>query len=80
MFIAPMLLATKENPFSHHAYIFEPKIDGHRLILSSNREETRLFTRYNNECTKQYPELHRVPIDGDVVLDGEVCCIDPDKR
>jgi DNA ligase-1 len=55
-----------------------PKIDGHRLILSKSGEETRLFTRHHNECTRQYPELYNVPIDGDVVLDGEVCCTDPE--
>jgi DNA ligase-1 len=79
MFIAPMLLNSREKPFSDQAYIFEPKIDGHRLILSKHGEETRLFTRHRNECTSQYPELWDVPIDGDVVLDGEVCCTDPES-
>jgi DNA ligase-1 len=77
MFIAPMLLNSREKPFSDQAYIFEPKIDGHRLILSKSGEETRLFTRQHNECTRQYPELSDVPIDGDIVVDGEVCCTDP---
>ena len=78
MFIAPMLLYSREKPFSDQAYIFEPKIDGHRLILSKSRDETRLFTRNHNECTMQYPELYHVPIDGDIVLDGEACCTDPE--
>ncbi|NHN33663.1 ATP-dependent DNA ligase [Paenibacillus agricola] len=78
MFIAPMLLHSREKAFSDQAYIFEPQIDGHRLILSKSEEETRLFTRQHNECTSQYPELWQVPIDGDVVLDGEVCCTDPE--
>jgi DNA ligase-1 len=79
MFIAPMLLDQQEKPFSDTAYVFEPKIDGHRLIIAKNGNETRLFTRHKNECTRQYPELWNVPVDGDVVLDGEVCCTDPDS-
>ncbi len=72
-----MLADSRETPFSDQAYVFEPKVDGHRLILSKNGKETRLFTRDGLECTKQYPELHGVPIEGDVVLDGELCCLDP---
>lgn len=36
MFIDPMLLATAPGPFSDSRYIFEPKIDGHRLIYSQH--------------------------------------------
>ncbi|WP_028547999.1 ATP-dependent DNA ligase [Paenibacillus sp. UNC451MF] len=79
MFISPMLADSRETPFSDQAYVFEPKVDGHRLILSRSGNETRLFTRDGLECTKQYPELHCVPIEGDVVLDGELCCTDPDS-
>jgi DNA ligase 1 len=76
MYISPMLLQSSDKPFNDPAFVFEPKIDGHRLILSRKNEETRLWTRNKNECTRQYPELHQVPIEGDVVLDGEVCCVD----
>jgi len=79
MFISPMLLDAKDKPFSDPAYIFEPKMDGHRLILSRNGLETRLFTRDHKDCTRQYPELHQVPVVGDLVLDGEVCCTDPES-
>ncbi|WP_240415046.1 RNA ligase family protein [Paenibacillus periandrae] len=78
MFIEPMLLHPQENPFSDQDFLFEPKIDGHRLILSKSVEGVRLYTRHHNECTGQYPELWDVPIDDDVVLDGEVCCADPE--
>jgi DNA ligase 1 len=41
--------------------------------------ETRLFTRHNNECTRQYPELWNPAVSGDdYILDGEVCSVDPD--
>ncbi|WP_218097265.1 ATP-dependent DNA ligase [Paenibacillus allorhizosphaerae] len=79
MFISPMLPEHTQNPFADDSYIFEPKMAGHRLILSRDAKETRLWTRHMEECTRQYPELHHVPIEGDdLVLDGEVCCINPD--
>jgi len=80
MFLPPMLLEKRENPFDDDRYIFEPKIDGHRLILSMEAGQVRLFTRHNNDVTLQYPELHDVPIDdsSDVVLDGEVACQNED--
>jgi len=76
MFISPMLLETAYAPFSDDKYIFEPKIDGHRLILSQTNGQTRLYTRHNNDCTKQYLELH-TPFADDIILDGEVACINP---
>jgi DNA ligase-1 len=78
MFLSPMLLQKRETPFDDDRYVFEPKIDGHRMIISIQNGEVRLFTRNNNDVTNKYPELHDVPIDdhSDVVLDGEVACID----
>lgn len=76
MFIEPMLLMKQEHPFEDSNTIFEPKIDGHRLILSRINRETRLYTRHNNDCTAQYPELHDVPAAKDIILDGEVYCTD----
>jgi DNA ligase-1 len=71
-----MLLQTAPGPFSHSDYIFEPKIDGHRLIYSQQAGKIQLYTRHNNECTQQYPELH-LPFMDDVILDGEIACVDP---
>lgn len=76
MFISPMLLETAPGPFSHSDYLFEPKVDGHRLIYSQQSGNVRLYTRHNNDCTQQYPEL-LLPFDSDIILDGEVACTDP---
>ncbi|MEN1990213.1 ATP-dependent DNA ligase [Paenibacillus hubeiensis] len=75
--LSPMLLETAAGPFSHSGYIFEPKVDGHRLIYSQQSGSIRLYTRHNNDCTRQYPEL-QLPFREDVILDGEVACVDPD--
>ncbi|MGG3504773.1 ATP-dependent DNA ligase [Paenibacillus lautus] len=77
MFISPMLLETASGPFSHDNYIFEPKIDGHRLLFSQEGGRIRLYTRHETDCTQQYPEL-LTPFDDDILLDGEVACTDPE--
>ncbi|MCY9737946.1 ATP-dependent DNA ligase [Paenibacillus alvei] len=77
MFISPMLLEKRDIAFSDTAYIFEPKFDGHRLIYSYSNGVTRLYTRHNNECTKQYPELLESGVDDGTILDGEVVVFDP---
>lgn len=75
MFLEPMLLEKRDRPFDDSRFIYEPKIDGHRLVLSKIGGNTKLFTRHHNECTVQYPELLSLPIEKDIVLDGEVYCI-----
>lgn len=77
MFIDPMLLASAPGPFSDPRYIFEPKIDGHRLIFSQQDGVVRLYTRHNNDCTAQYPEIASALFPHDIVLDGEIACVDP---
>ncbi|BFH11201.1 ATP-dependent DNA ligase [Bacillus cereus] len=77
MFIPPMLLETSERAFTDDRYIFEPKFDGHRAILTHSGGRTHIYTRHNNECTRQYPELLSVPFNEDMILDGEIVCIDP---
>lgn len=76
MFISPMLLQTAPGPFSHSDFIYEPKIDGHRMIYSQQNGKVRLYTRHNNDSTRQYPEL-KLPFTDDIILDGEVACVDP---
>ncbi|MFD2752397.1 ATP-dependent DNA ligase [Virgibacillus siamensis] len=73
-----MLLETAYEPFSDDKYIFEPKIDGHRLIYSQVAGKTKLYTRHRTECLRQYPELLEGSFDKDIVLDGEVAVADPE--
>lgn len=74
MFISPMLLEKVEEPFDSDEYLFEPKFEGHRLIVSLINGQVKMFTRHHNEVTRQYPELFNVPVGNnmDVVFDGEV--------
>lgn len=75
MFIKPMLLTVKKHPFSNPDYIYEPKFDGHRLLLSFENGKTDIYTRHGTNCTSQYPELWHPPVQKNVVLDGEVICL-----
>lgn len=73
-----MLLEKKEEPFDDPRYIFEPKIDGHRLLLVKDGDAVKLWTRHENEVTLKYPELHLPPLNCfSCVLDGEVAYVDP---
>lgn len=76
MFIEPMLLEQRDKAFDDRKFLYEPKIDGHRLILRKTDGKTNLYTRHHNDCTEQYPELHSLSIEKNVILDGEVFCID----
>ncbi|MBD3918189.1 ATP-dependent DNA ligase [Paenibacillus sp. PR3] len=81
-FYEPMLLEQADHPFDDERYVFEPLIDGHRLLLSLNKGKVTLYTRHHYEVTRQYPELHNIPVIEacDVVLDGEVARSDEDGK
>lgn len=77
-FIPPMLLERRDTPFDDPRFLFEPKIDGRRMLLHFENGKPRMFTRYGNEVSRQFPELQNVPADTDVILDGEVAYINPE--
>lgn len=79
MWTQPMLMTERPDPFDDNDYLFEPLVDGHRLLLIMNEGKVRLLTRHGYDITRQYPELHNVPLrrPADVVLDGEVAYLDP---
>ncbi|MEK3883554.1 hypothetical protein [Paenibacillus sp. PL2-23] len=79
MWTQPMLLTERLDPFDDDEYLFEPLVDGQRLLLKMDAGKVRLLSRHGYDITRQYPELHNVPLrkPADVVLDGEVACLDP---
>ncbi|WP_126430082.1 DNA polymerase LigD [Brevibacillus marinus] len=73
--ILPMLLHKADKP-PEKGYLFQPKFDGFRCILSYNGNNIKLFTRHQTECTFQFPELQiHLPVKN-VVLDGEMISFD----
>jgi len=77
MFLSPMLLETARAPFDSPDHIFEPKVDGHRLLYSRSDEGTSLYTRSGEDIAGKYPELLEGIADDDILLDGEVALTDP---
>jgi DNA ligase-1 len=71
----PMLLNKADQPFSDPSYIWEPKFDGIRLIVSRFNGKVRLWTRHGLDITSRYKELWDIPADGDVVLDAELIVV-----
>ncbi|GGF96869.1 ATP-dependent DNA ligase [Paenibacillus abyssi] len=80
MFYAPMRATGCDHPFDDKAFVFEPKLSGQRLILLFINGQVRLYTRHQTDVTRQYPELHNVPINdaADAVFDGELTYVNPD--
>jgi bifunctional non-homologous end joining protein LigD len=78
-----MLAETAERAFSRTGWLFEPKLDGYRILAARAGGESRLVTRNGNDCAISFPEILRavaaLPFDR-VVLDGEVVTLDDDGR
>lgn len=81
--IAPMLAELAEAPFTHPAWMFEPKLDGYRVLAFVHDGEVRLRSRRGLDLTPAFPqiaaELAAQPTGG-MVLDGEVLALDAAGR
>jgi len=81
--ITPMLASLAVGPFSRPDWIFEPKLDGYRIIALMRDGKATLMTRNGNDVTDKYkiivPELNRQPASG-LVLDGEIIATDEKGR
>ncbi len=77
--IAPMLASLAEGPFSHPDWIFEPKLDGYRIIAHIKAGKVVMSSRRGNDVTDKYaaliPDLSRQPA-SELILDGEVVALD----
>lgn len=79
--IKPMLLH-KSDSVPNGDYIHQLKFDGFRCLLSNVQDQgVKLFTRHQNECTNQFPELQSVSILAkNAVLDGEMVVLGEDAK
>jgi bifunctional non-homologous end joining protein LigD len=78
-----MRLLRIPEPFDHPEFIFEPKVDGFRALAYIDGHHCRLVSR-NGHVFKGWPQLaeelaHSVRCYS-AVLDGEICCLEPDGR
>jgi len=78
-----MRLLRVPEAFDHPDFIFEPKLDGFRALAHVRGHRCELVSR-NGHTFRQWPQLseeiaHAVRAFS-CVLDGEICCLDPDGR
>jgi bifunctional non-homologous end joining protein LigD len=80
--LSPMLAELADAPFSHPDWLFEPKLDGYRVLAFVHRGEVKLRSRRGLDLTPIFPaiaaELARQSTD--MILDGEVLALDASGR
>jgi bifunctional non-homologous end joining protein LigD len=76
----PMLATAAESLPVGADWVFEPKWDGYRAILTVQGGEGRLTSRNGNDLTGRFPEAARAAARAlrspSAVADGEVCALD----
>jgi bifunctional non-homologous end joining protein LigD len=78
--IPPMLATLADAPPRSGRWIYEPKLDGVRVLIYAAGGDIRLFSRNRKPLEGAYPELVdslSFAVRGDAVLDGEVVALDP---
>jgi bifunctional non-homologous end joining protein LigD len=80
--LSPMLAELADAPFSHPDWLFEPKLDGYRVLAFVHGGEVKLRSRRGLDLTPVFPaiaaELARQSTD--MILDGEVLALDASGR
>jgi bifunctional non-homologous end joining protein LigD len=78
--IPPMLATLADAPPRDGHWVYEPKLDGVRVLIYAAGGDIRLFSRNRKPLDGAYPELVdslSFAVRGDAVLDGEVVAVDP---
>jgi bifunctional non-homologous end joining protein LigD len=81
--VSPMLPSLTEKAFSNPNWLFEPKLDGYRVIATVEDGAVRLASRRGLDCSPEYPwlveALRQQPF-RDAVFDGEIVALDENGR
>jgi len=81
---APMLASSAETLPRGESWVYEPKWDGYRALVTLTGGEARLTSRNGNDLTERFKEAARAAQLGvraaDAVLDGEICALDGEGR
>lgn len=79
--LRPMSATAVAQPFTRPGWIFEPKLDGVRVLAFMREGRVELRSRRGNVMSAQYPEvvaaLEAQPV-RDAVLDGEIVAVGDD--
>lgn len=75
----PMLASSAELDEIGGDYVGQPKFDGARVLVHSDGEEIRIFTRGLRDVTESLPEItEALDPEREFILDGEVVAYDAD--
>ena len=81
--LEPMQATLTEGAFSRPDWLFEPKLDGIRAVVTIEAGVVSMRSRRGNDITRQYPALAaalaRQPV-ASAVLDGEIVAFDAEGR
>jgi bifunctional non-homologous end joining protein LigD len=81
--LQPMAAQLARAPFRDPAWLFEPKLDGYRMLAFLRGGELRLVSRRGIAYTRQFPSIVaalRAMTDEDCVFDGEIIALGTDGR
>ena len=80
----PMLATIDDHVPVGEQWLFEVKFDGYRALAYVRNGECRLVSRNENDLTERFPavakEIVKAAKSPNVVLDGEICRLDPSGR
>jgi len=80
---SPMLASLATAPFSDELWLFEPKLDGFRMLAFLDGGKVRLLSRRGLDVTDHYPalaeSLQSQPVSR-AILDGEIIALDSEGR
>jgi len=80
----PMLATSADTPPVGEGWVYEPKWDGFRAIVTVSGGEVSLTSRNGNDLTQRFGDVARAAAlairSGDAVLDGEICALDESGR
>ena len=81
--LLPMLAESRDATFSGSAWVWEPKLDGYRVLAFVDDKEVKLRSRRGLDLTASFPklvaELTQQAVKG-MVLDGEIAAFGADGR
>ncbi|NUZ07350.1 non-homologous end-joining DNA ligase [Piscinibacter koreensis] len=81
--LTPMAAQLVEAPFRDPDWLFEPKLDGYRMLAFVQGEVVRLVSRRAIDYTRLFPSIVaelRWTTNGDRIVDGEIVALGPDGR
>jgi bifunctional non-homologous end joining protein LigD len=80
--LSPMLAELGEAPFSHPDWLFEPKLDGYRVLAYVRGGAVKLRSRRGLDLTPAFPQIaaELAKQSANLILDGEVIALDAAGR